>query len=92
MPIVRPALLRDALVGADVELEHLVAVLALEAARDGAGQQREERAVEVDDATLAIDDEVTVDECIRDPLELGQELLERRGMYYQLVQKQLSAA
>ena len=69
----------DALVLADVELEDLEAVLALEAAGDLARQQREERAVEVDDPALGVDDEVAVDDRVRHPLELGQELLERRG-------------
>ena len=77
--VVGPALLRDALVLADVELEDLVAVLALEAARDLARQQGEERAVEVDDAALGVDDEVAVDDRVRDALELGEELLQRRG-------------
>jgi hypothetical protein len=72
-----PALARDALVAADVELDDVVAVLALEAARDLARQHGEERAVEVDDAALVIDDEVAVDDRRRRPLELGEELLQR---------------
>ena len=79
VPVVGPALLGDALGLADVELEDLVAVLALEAAGDLARQEREERAVEVDDPALGVDDEVAVDDRARDPLELGQELLRARG-------------
>ena len=77
MTVVGPALLGDALALADVQLEHVVAVLALEPARELARQQREERAVEVDDPALVIDDEVAVDDRARDPLELREELLQR---------------
>jgi hypothetical protein len=75
---VRPALLRDALRLADVELEHVVTVLALEPAGDLARQQGEEGAIEVDDPALGVDHEVAVDDRARDPLELCEELLESR--------------
>jgi hypothetical protein len=81
--IIGPALLRDALVGADVQLEHLEAVLALETARDAPGEQGVERPVEIDDSPIGVDDEIAVDDRVRHPLEFGEERLERwrRGLH-----------
>jgi hypothetical protein len=79
VPVVAPALLRDAAVATDVELDDLIALLALEAARHLAGQEGVEGAVEIDDAPLVIDDEVAVDDGGRHPLELLQENTQRVG-------------
>src|SRR5690606_15696284 len=62
VPAALPALHRDAVVTTDVELDDLVAVLALEATGHLARQHGEEGPVEIHDATLAVDDEVAVDD------------------------------